>query len=107
MSTIERLLTPRAALTVAEHLGFDEGTHVLVILTDAGDRAVPVVAGHLTPTGGHIDRHHPPSSQPEHINDLRGEAERHRRAAAVAAPKRVRLTIPCLFVRRRGRAVTV
>ncbi len=32
--TIERLLTPRAALTVAEHLGFDEGMHVLVILTD-------------------------------------------------------------------------
>jgi len=32
--TIERLLTPRAALTVAEHLGFEEGLHVLVILTD-------------------------------------------------------------------------
>jgi V/A-type H+/Na+-transporting ATPase subunit B len=32
--TIERLLTPRAALTVAEHLGFEEGMHVLVILTD-------------------------------------------------------------------------
>ena len=31
---IERLLTPRAALTVAEHLGFEEGMHVLVILTD-------------------------------------------------------------------------
>ena len=32
--TIERLLTPRAALTVAEQLGFEEGMHVLVILTD-------------------------------------------------------------------------
>ena len=32
--TIERLVTPRAALTVAEHLGFEEGMHVLVILTD-------------------------------------------------------------------------
>lgn len=32
--TIERLLTPRTALTVAEFLAFDEGMHVLVILTD-------------------------------------------------------------------------
>jgi V/A-type H+/Na+-transporting ATPase subunit B len=31
---VERLLTPRAALTVAEQLAFDEGLHVLVILTD-------------------------------------------------------------------------
>jgi V/A-type H+-transporting ATPase subunit B len=30
----ERLLTPRAALTVAEHLAFDVGMHVLVLLTD-------------------------------------------------------------------------
>jgi V/A-type H+-transporting ATPase subunit B len=32
--TIERLLTPRTALTVAEFLAFDQGIHVLVILTD-------------------------------------------------------------------------
>jgi V/A-type H+-transporting ATPase subunit B len=32
--TVERLITPRIALTVAEHLAFDEGMHVLVILTD-------------------------------------------------------------------------
>ncbi|TCJ19717.1 V-type ATP synthase subunit B [Rubrobacter taiwanensis] len=32
--TIERLLTPRAALTVAEHLAWEEGRHVLVILAD-------------------------------------------------------------------------
>ena len=32
--TIERILTPRLALTVAEHLAFDLGHHVLVILTD-------------------------------------------------------------------------
>jgi V/A-type H+/Na+-transporting ATPase subunit B len=32
--TIERLLTPRVALTVAEHLAFERGRHVLVILTD-------------------------------------------------------------------------
>jgi V/A-type H+-transporting ATPase subunit B len=31
---VERLLTPRAALTVAEHLAFQRGLHVLVILTD-------------------------------------------------------------------------
>ncbi|HUF39287.1 MAG TPA: V-type ATP synthase subunit B [Anaerolineales bacterium] len=32
--TIERLLTPRAALTAAEFLAFRHGLHVLVILTD-------------------------------------------------------------------------
>ncbi len=31
---VERLLTPRAALTVAEDLAFERGLHVLVILTD-------------------------------------------------------------------------
>ncbi|MBI5649961.1 MAG: V-type ATP synthase subunit B [Chloroflexi bacterium] len=32
--TIERLITPRAALTTAEYLAFDQGLHVLVIITD-------------------------------------------------------------------------
>jgi len=32
--SIERLLTPRVALTLAEHLAFECGLHVLVILTD-------------------------------------------------------------------------
>ncbi len=32
--SVERLVTPRSALTLAEHLAFDEGMHVLVILTD-------------------------------------------------------------------------
>jgi V/A-type H+-transporting ATPase subunit B len=32
--SIERLITPRTALTLAEHLAFDRGMHVLVILTD-------------------------------------------------------------------------
>lgn len=32
--SVERLLTPRAALTLAEHLAFDCGRHVLVLLTD-------------------------------------------------------------------------
>jgi V/A-type H+/Na+-transporting ATPase subunit B len=31
---IERVLTPRIALTVAEHLAFDGGRHVLVVMTD-------------------------------------------------------------------------
>jgi V/A-type H+-transporting ATPase subunit B len=32
--TIERLMTPRCALTAAEHLAFVHGMHVLVVLTD-------------------------------------------------------------------------
>lgn len=32
--SVERLVTPRTALTVAEHLAFDLGMHVLVVLTD-------------------------------------------------------------------------
>ncbi|MBI5328366.1 MAG: V-type ATP synthase subunit B [Deltaproteobacteria bacterium] len=32
--TIERLFTPRSALTAAEYLAFEKGHHVLVILTD-------------------------------------------------------------------------
>ncbi len=31
---IERLVTPRLALTIAEHLAFDEGRHVLVVMAD-------------------------------------------------------------------------
>ncbi|MDR3312567.1 MAG: V-type ATP synthase subunit B [Spirochaetaceae bacterium] len=32
--SIERVITPRAALTAAEYLAFDRGMHVLVVLTD-------------------------------------------------------------------------
>ena len=32
--TVERILTPRMALTTAEYLAFEQGYHVLVILTD-------------------------------------------------------------------------
>jgi V/A-type H+-transporting ATPase subunit B len=32
--SIERIVTPRSALTVAEYLAFEQGMHVLVILTD-------------------------------------------------------------------------
>jgi len=31
---VERLITPRAALTLAEYLAFEKGKHVLVVLTD-------------------------------------------------------------------------
>lgn len=31
---VERILTPKAALTVAEYLAFEKGMHILVILTD-------------------------------------------------------------------------
>lgn len=31
---VERILTPKVALTVAEYLAFDKGMHILVILTD-------------------------------------------------------------------------
>ena len=32
--SVERLITPRSALTLAEHLAYDEGMHVLAIITD-------------------------------------------------------------------------
>ncbi len=32
--SIERIITPRSALTLAEHLAYDKGLHVLVIMTD-------------------------------------------------------------------------
>ena len=31
---IERILTPRCALTAAEYLAFEKGMHILVIMTD-------------------------------------------------------------------------
>lgn len=37
--SIERLITPRTALTLAEHLAFSKGMHVLVIMTDMANYA--------------------------------------------------------------------
>ena len=37
--TIERIITPRLALTVAEYLAYECGKHVLVILTDMSSYA--------------------------------------------------------------------
>ena len=31
---VERLITPKVALTAAEYLAFEKGMHILVILTD-------------------------------------------------------------------------
>ena len=31
---IERILTPRCALTAAEYLAFEQGMHILVVMTD-------------------------------------------------------------------------
>ncbi len=37
--TIERIITPRIALTAAEYLAYDQGMHILVILTDMANYA--------------------------------------------------------------------
>lgn len=37
--TIERIITPRLALTTAEYLAYERGLHVLVILTDMSSYA--------------------------------------------------------------------
>jgi flagellar biosynthesis/type III secretory pathway ATPase len=37
--TIERIITPRLALTTAEYLAYEKGLHVLVILTDISSYA--------------------------------------------------------------------
>ena len=37
--TIERIITPRLALTTAEYFAYDRGLHVLVILTDMSSYA--------------------------------------------------------------------
>ena len=37
--TIERIITPRLALTTAEYLAYECGKHVLVILTDMSSYA--------------------------------------------------------------------
>ncbi len=41
---IERIATPRMALTAAEYLAFEKGMHVLVILTDITNYAKPCVS---------------------------------------------------------------
>lgn len=55
---IERLMTPRTALTIAEHLAFNEGMHVLVIMTDMSNyceslREISTVRGDIPSRKGY------------------------------------------------------
>ena len=38
--SIERIVTPRCALTAAEYLAFEKGMHVLVVMTNMTDERV-------------------------------------------------------------------
>ena len=56
--SIERLITPRTALTLAEHLAFEKGMHVLVILTDMANyceslREVSTIRGEIPSRKGY------------------------------------------------------
>lgn len=44
---IERILTPRCALTAAEYLAFEKNMHILVILTDITSYCEALVNFHL------------------------------------------------------------
>jgi V/A-type H+/Na+-transporting ATPase subunit B len=54
---IERLLAPRVGLTIAEHLAFDRGAHVLVVLVDMTNyceavREIAAARGEIPTRGG-------------------------------------------------------
>ncbi|MBN1525934.1 MAG: V-type ATP synthase subunit B [Spirochaetales bacterium] len=56
--SIERLITPRTALTLAEHLAFDHGMHVLVIMTDMANyceslREISTIRGEIPSRKGY------------------------------------------------------
>jgi V/A-type H+-transporting ATPase subunit B len=56
--SIERLLTPRTALTLAEHLAFNKDRHVLVILTDMSNyceslREISTIRGEIPSRKGY------------------------------------------------------
>jgi V/A-type H+/Na+-transporting ATPase subunit B len=56
--SIERLITPRTALTLAEHLAFNENMHVLVILTDMANyceslREISTIRGEIPSRKGY------------------------------------------------------
>ena len=56
--SIERLITPRTALTLAEHLAFEGGMHVLVIFTDMSNyceslREVSTIRGEIPSRKGY------------------------------------------------------
>jgi V/A-type H+/Na+-transporting ATPase subunit B len=56
--SIERLITPRTALTLAEHLAFNEDMHVLVIMTDISNyceslREISTIRGEIPSRKGY------------------------------------------------------
>ncbi len=56
--SIERLITPRAALTAAEYLAYDQGMHVLVLMTDMSNyceslREISTVRGEIPSRKGY------------------------------------------------------
>ena len=56
--SIERLITPRTALTLAEHLAFNRGKHVLVIMTDMSNyceslREISTIRGEIPSRKGY------------------------------------------------------
>ncbi|TFG58831.1 MAG: V-type ATP synthase subunit B, partial [Spirochaetales bacterium] len=56
--SIERLITPRTALTLAEHLAFTENMHVLVIMTDMANyceslREISTIRGEIPSRKGY------------------------------------------------------
>jgi len=56
--SIERLITPRTALTLAEHLAFNENMHVLVIMTDMSNyceslREISTIRGEIPSRKGY------------------------------------------------------
>ncbi|MEW5814946.1 MAG: V-type ATP synthase subunit B [Spirochaetota bacterium] len=56
--SIERIVTPRTALTLAEHLAFNENMHVLVILTDMSNyceslREISTIRGEIPSRKGY------------------------------------------------------
>lgn len=56
--SIERLITPRTALTLAEHLAFNHGMHVLVIMTDISNyceslREIATIRGEIPSRKGY------------------------------------------------------
>ncbi|HEY9053466.1 MAG TPA: V-type ATP synthase subunit B [Rectinemataceae bacterium] len=57
-SSVERIVTPRLALSLAEHLAFDRGMHVLVILTDMANyceslREISTIRGEIPSRKGY------------------------------------------------------
>lgn len=56
--SIERIITPRVALTLAEHLAYDRGLHVLVIMTDMSNycealREIATIRGEIPSRKGY------------------------------------------------------